>query len=146
MSKDALPKKRTEKLVGENKLQKIFRSSAFSRSMPNPSPPKAESHKFFIFRWEGDSIEGVLSPPITNYRRNTSYILEQQNGSKIEFFGNKYLHDAIRDNELVGFYIRIEYVGNRVMRGYARSQKIYAIYKVEGWDLEVPQQPKQKGD
>lgn len=141
-----MSKKRIETLIDENKLQKIVRSSAFSRSTPNPGPPKAEGHTFFIFRWEGDSIEGILSPPITNFRRNTSYILGQQDESKIEFFGNKYLHDTFRDNELVGSYIRIEYIGNRVIRGYARSQKIYAIYKVEGWDLKVPQHPKQEGD
>ena len=130
--RDAMSKERTEILQSEKKLQKIVRSRRFSQPTPNPKISQHSKHSFFIFRWPGDEIEGILGPPIRNYRRNTSYTLKQEDGSIIEFFGNKYLHEIIDQNNLVGSYVRIKYIGLLAIPKLARSQKIYEVYKITG--------------
>lgn len=130
---DSKKNQKSYELCDTEKIEKIKRSRTFVS--PTPTDPK-NIRRFFIFRWTGDEIEGILGQPITNYRRNTSYPLELENGSIREIFGNKIMHDTINNNELIGSMVRIVYIGYRPIPGLARCQKIYEIYKVKGFSEE----------
>lgn len=134
MGKDAPAKKGSEVLVNAEQIKKITRSRAFSQPQP---VDRSFQNRFFIFRWPGDQIEGTLGPPITNYRRNTSYPVElpdADGGGIKEIFGNKPLHETIRKNELIGSYVRIVYIGLQKVPTLARSRKIYEVWKISGTD------------
>jgi len=122
-------------------VDKIVGSEHFT--LPSPLGPAVEARrKFYIFKRVGESIEGFLGAPIANVRRNTSYPLELtegiadnpalKEGDTVEFFGNKLLHCVIRDNELIGARIRIEYIGHQFIPGYGRRRKVFRVFKAEG--------------
>jgi hypothetical protein len=86
--------------------------------------------RFHIFRRKGEYLEGVLGFPKPNFRRQTSYPLELDNGETVEILGNKLLHRIIKQNELSGQRVRIEYVGREfTLAGHWR--KIYRVFKVK---------------
>lgn len=120
-------------LCDAEKIEKIKRSPGFH--VPELTAQK-DWRRFFIFRWPGDEIEGYLGEPITNYRRNTSYPIRFENGGFVEIFGNKILHDTINHNQLVGALVKIVYIGLRPVPGMTRQQKVYEVYKIQGWDWE----------
>lgn len=121
------PKTQKYKEVAKSKIDKIASSGAF---LSEEALNESTIRKFFIFRWRGDCIEGILGHPITNLRRNTSYPIELDDGDVIEIFGNKLLHDIIRDNELIGSRVKIVYIGKQT-GPWGRPRKIYRAYKVK---------------
>ncbi len=119
-------KKREYTEVGREKVQKIIKTRTF-----NAEEKELPKRNFFIFRFKGDFVEGILGPPIVNYRRNSSYTVKLDDSYTIEIFGNKLLHDIIRENELVGSFVKIVYIG-RQSGSWGRPRKIYRVYKVQG--------------
>jgi len=130
-------------------VDRIVRGKGFD--VPHVLGPGVEpARKFFVFRWPGDQIEGMLGPSIVNIRRNSSYPIKLTSkiagsdfykvGDVVEFFGNKMLHEVIRDNELIGACVRIIYVGRQFLPGYGKWRKVYRVYKPEGFE-EIEQLP-----
>lgn len=121
-------KKPVIKEIAKAKTDQIVRSDGFE-----PASKESEYWKrhFFIFRWKGDQIEGALGSPITNLRRNTSYPIKLDDGRTLEIFGNKILHQTIRENELIGSKVRIIYIGRQQIP-HCRPRKIYRIFKITG--------------
>lgn len=92
----------------------------------------------YIFRWPGDRLEGwLVAGPIVNTRRNASYVIETDEGEDVEFYGNKQLHECLRD--LRGKYIRVEYVGWQRLPRCAKPRKVYRVYEVKGLGILSPQ-------
>lgn len=118
--------KTSEIEIGKAKIDKITKSRQFEPD--HREPPR---NKYFIFRWQGDEITGFLGAPITNFRRNTSYPIEKENGEIVEIFGNKILHETIRENELIGSKVRIVYIGRQQIP-HCRPRKIYRVFKITG--------------
>lgn len=116
------------KEVDKRKTDQIVKSPQFE-----PATKQGDYWKrhFFIFRWKGDQIEGILRGPITNLRRNTSYPIELDDGRTLEVFGNKLLHTIIKQNELIGSRVRIVYIGRQTIP-HCRPRKIYRIFKITG--------------
>mgnify|MGYP000046713869 CR=1 FL=1 len=136
-------------------IDRIVKSKGFE--VPTPLGPGVEARrKFFIFRWPGDQIEGVLGQSIVNVRRNTSYPIKltariaggnnpddsdyYKVGDVVEFFGNKMLHTVIRDNQLTGARVRIVYIGHQFLRFCGHPRKIFRVYKLSGFE-EIEQLP-----
>ena len=118
--------KTSETEIGKKQIDKITKSRRFE-----PERREPPANKYFIFRWQGDDITGILGAPITNFRRNTSYPITKENGETVEIFGNKILHEIIRQNELIGSKVRIIYIGRQQIP-HCRPRKIYRIYKITG--------------
>lgn len=116
------------KEVSKQKIDKIASSPQFEAIN---IPFSEEMRTFFIFRWKGDSIVGILGSCQTNYQRNSSYPVTLDNGNTVEIFGNKLLHDIIRDNELIGSQVKIVYIGKQA-GPWGRPRKIYRVYKDTG--------------
>lgn len=115
--------------VGKKQVDKIVKMRNFE-----PEVREHPHRQFYIFRWQGDQIEGILGPPVTNYRRNTSYPIQLNDGNTVEIFGNKLLHSIIRENELIGSRVKIVYIG-RQHNVWGRPAKVYRVYKVQGIGL-----------
>lgn len=132
------------KEVGKGKIDKIVKSGRFEV----PQIEQTYDHRrFFIFRWPGDSIEGILGLKITNIKRNASYPIKLDNGEIVEFFGNKLLHSIIADNELIGSGVKIVYIGYQHLPGGGlRARKIYRVFKIfpRGRDDVQEMYPKSK--
>ena len=132
------------KEVSKEKIDKIVKSGRFEA----PKIEQTYEHRqFFIFRWPGDSIEGILGPQIFNNKRNSSYPICLDNGETKEFFGNKLLHSIIGDNELLGSRVKIIYIGYQHLPGGGlRARKIYRVFKVlpQITDAEREMYPKPK--
>lgn len=115
---------------------------ARSKSFEQPSPKGGADlpRRVFIFRWPGDIIEGWLQAgPITNVRRNASYLLELigdqaagKHGEQVEIFGNQQIHTIFREKSLFGYPVRVQYIGMQTVRGCTRKRKVYRIWKIEG--------------
>lgn len=123
---DYRTKRKNETEIGKKTIDKITKSRQFE-----PERREPPQNKYFIFRWIDDEIAGILGSPITNFRRNTSYPITKDNGETVEIFGNKILHEIIRQNELIGAKVRIVYIGRqRIPR--CRPRKIYRVFKITG--------------
>ena len=93
----------------------------------------SQADRWFIFSQDQAVLEGYLAAgPITNHRRNSSYVLETHAGETVEFYGNRLLHALIRHGDAVGKWVKIEFVGTRHIRGYARQQKVYRLWIDKG--------------
>ena len=88
--------------------------------------------RFFIFKQKGDSIQGVLYKSVQNFHRASSYPIKQDDGTIVEFYGSRLLHEAINKYDLVGLRVRIVFIGRQIIRSGIHSRKIYRIYKVKG--------------
>jgi hypothetical protein len=88
--------------------------------------------RFFIFKQKGDFIQGILGRPITNFQRNTSYPIEQENGEVVEIFANRLLHRIFQKHELTGTCVRVVYIGRQYVFYGGHARKIYRVYKVKG--------------
>jgi len=106
--------------------------------------------RFVRFRMRGESVEGMLGFPIPNFQQSTSYPLQLDSGEVVEIVGNRLLHKLIREGELCGRRVRIQYVGRDfIARGHHR--KIYRAFEVDfpgrrlsaaDWDLIITQSKK----
>lgn len=115
--------------VGKRTTDRLVKAQNFEVPSVFAGPPR----KAFIFRWPGDRLEGrLIAGPIQNTRRNSSYKIETAEGEEIEFFGNKQIHEAIRKGELLGSWIRIEYIGQQILPGCKKARKVYRIWKDKG--------------
>lgn len=100
----------------------------------------------WLFRWPGDLVEGWLrAGPITNVRRNASYIIELvgdqaagKHGEEVEIFGNQQIHTVIRNNELLGRMLRIQYVGRQLVAHCTHRRKVYRIFEIQGASWLTP--------
>lgn len=150
--KNSGQKRKWKQVKAKNKnldVDRIVRGKGFD--VPHVLGPGVEpARKFFVFRWPGDQIEGMLGPSIVNIRRNSSYPIKLTSkitdsdyykiGDVVEFFGNKMLHEVIRDNDLVGACVRIIYIGQQFLPGYNKWRKVYRVYKAAGFQ-EIEQVP-----
>jgi len=115
--------------VGKRTTDRLSKAQNFEVPSVFSGPPR----NAFIFRWPGDRIEGrLIAGPICNNRRNSSYKIETADGDEVEFFGNKQIHETIRKGELLGSWIRIEYIGQQVIPGCKKARKVYRIWKDKG--------------
>jgi hypothetical protein len=121
-----MPKNPRYSEVGEKTIDRIERSRTFE-----PWDKPQIGCRFHIFKKRGESIEGILGQPITNFHRNSSYPIELDSGETVEVFANKLLHRLIQKNELVCKRVKIVYIG-RQYTGYGHARKIYRVYKIEG--------------
>lgn len=111
---------------GKDRIDRTIRKRTFQYF---DRPTKGD--EFFIFKREGDQLEGqIIGYPITNVRRNSSYPLKLKSGKVVEFFANKQLHGIIRDYELLFSHVRIVYIG-RNHNQYGHAAKVYRVYKVD---------------
>lgn len=125
-----MPKTRRQGvLVNASQIGKIKKSRMFTAA---PILEEKPTRRFYIFKYQGDEIEGILGPPIANPQKNTSYPILLDDGTIKEIFGNKLLHVTINDNELIGARVRVVYVGRQHIPGYGRERKIYEVWKIEG--------------
>jgi len=132
--------------IGKGITDAAIRSRTFEAKQPQDYDAPA-GRIFWIARWPGDQIEGrLVAGPIVNPRRNSSYILQLdpdhplvkgRGSAEIEIWGNKLLHKILRENDVRGRRLRIEYVGGRHIPGYTRAQKVYRVYLVEEIDGET---------
>lgn len=100
----------------------------------------------FIFRKISDSIAGILGPGIANIRRSKSYPIKTDDGEVLEIFGNKLLHRIIKKHDLIGAFVKIEYIG-RQETGWGHARKIYRVYRNKSlmrYDWEFVQQTEEK--
>lgn len=126
--------------VGKEQIDKLTRSGTFEVPVTGgPEPDKRR--RFFIFRQVGDSIEGTLCDPITNIRRNQSYPVRTSEGDILEIFANKIDHQIIKDNQLVGALVRIEYIGWQRIPHCSHPRKVKRWFKIQGFS-EVEQHTK----
>lgn len=95
-------------------------------------PEYPNDRELFIFSKHGEEIEGrLISGPHANIRRNSTYRIERLDGSIVEIFANKLLHQIFKKKSLMHSWIRIVYLGRqKIGRGYAR--KIYRVYQDKG--------------
>lgn len=112
--------------LDKGKIDKIVKTRQFEPEIREPI-----NRYFHIFRFKGDSITGILGPPVVNFRRNTSYPITKDDSSVVEIFGNKLLHETIRKHDLIGKKIRIVYIG-RQHGPWGRPRKIYRVYVIAG--------------
>jgi len=115
--------------VGKEIVDDIIRQGTFE---PFNKPP-GDDRDFFIFHERGDQVIGFLGAPITNLRRSTSYPIKQDDGTTIEIFGNRFVHQFIRQNEIIGQKVRIIYIGGQQMPHCRWPRKIFRVYKIK-WD------------
>lgn len=141
MGTDAGGQRRLSEVKG-GYADRLIKSPQFE--IPSPGLDHAmRRRRAFIFRWPGDWIEGqLIAGPLTNSRRNASYILETDGGEEIEFFGNKQLHCVLPD--LRGKRVRIEYVGHQRVPRCKKPRKVYRVWTVEGLGLLGPEKLKEQ--
>ncbi len=87
--------------------------------------------RFHRFKVKGESITGILGFPVTNWRQSTSYPLQLDSGEIVEIVGNRLLHKLIREGDLYGQRIEIQYVGREFPAGGPyRFKKVYRVFKI----------------
>lgn len=108
-------------------IDRIQKSQRFE---PHTGQPGITGGRLYRFRRRGEMIEGEMGYPIKNYHEATSYPVRLDSGEVIEILGNKLLHAQIRKGDLVGSYVRIQFVGREYLwAGHYR--KVYRVWKVE---------------
>jgi len=119
--------------VGKVISDKAIKSPEFFPSEASLPKKPMHANRWHVFSSDNPVLEGeLLSGPHANYRRNASYRLRTHDGEIVEFWGNKVLHALIKHGDCVGRWVKIEYVGSRLVRGYARRQKIYRLWIDKG--------------
>lgn len=122
--------------VGKKQVDKLAHSSMFEApNLTGPEPNKAR--RFFIFKQVGQEIEGVLGECIVNFRRNGSYPIVTRDDGTWEIFANKIDHQIIKDNELVGSYVLVRYIGQQIVPHCSRKRKVKRWYKADGLDMII---------
>ena len=112
--------------VGGRVIDYIERSRTFE-----PWDKPQVGARFFIFKQKGEYLEGILGPPITNFRRGTSYPIDTGDET-VEIFANRLLHRLVNKFELVGSRVRIVYIGRQFVSYGGHFRKIFRVYKVKG--------------
>ncbi len=90
--------------------------------------------RFLRLNKPGEKAIGRLGFPIKNFRQCTSYPLRLDSGEIIELVGNKLLHKQIREGDLSGQRVEIEYQGREATR-YGHYRKIYRVFKIGYGDM-----------
>jgi len=86
--------------------------------------------RFHRFRHRLEAVEGELGYPIGNYHERTSYPVRLDSGEIVEILGNKLFHTQVRKGDLVGSYVKIQYIG-REYRYAGHYRKIFRVWKVD---------------
>ena len=120
-TKKSQPKK-TEVL--KDTIDKIVRQRTFE-----PYNRPTVGCRFLRLTKPGDTVIGWLGFPIANFQQSTSYPVQLEDGTIVEIIGNRLLHKQIKQGELCGQKIELEYQG-REYTAYGHYRKIYRIYKV----------------
>ena len=115
--------KQGEVEVGKSMVDRIVRKPTFNY-FDRPSV----GVEYFIFKHDGDSIEGVvISRSIANVRRNSSYAIRLDDGRVVEIFANKTLHAQLK--ECLFQRVRIVRIGlDHTSWGHAK--KVYRVYRL----------------
>jgi len=86
--------------------------------------------RFHIFRQKGEELVGQLvGGPFVNLRRNSSWAIKLDTGEVVEIFGNKTLHNQLKEAGLFS-RIRIVYIGYEA-NVFRYPKKIYRVYKIK---------------
>lgn len=128
MAKSKTGKSRTKaklREVGKKTVDQIEQTRTFE---PFLKPQVGE--RIHIFHKKGEFIEGILGSPLKNFQRSSSYPITRADGTVIEFFGNRLLHQLIRKGELIGKRVRIQYIGRQATNYGGHWRKIYRVFEV----------------
>jgi hypothetical protein len=112
--------------VNDRQVQKIKQQRTFE---PHNRKPKI-GNRLVFFRRPGDTIEGVLGPPIRNYHSQSTYPLQLESGETVEVPGNQHLARVIKKHKLIGEFVRIKFEG-KMITGGGHYRKIYHVAKME---------------
>ena len=136
---DSAPQK-NETEVGKKLVDHII-----SRRTFEPLDKPQVGIEFFIFRQQGDSIEGTIcGHAITNFRRSSSYPIKLDDGRIVEIFGNKLLHRIIERGELIFSRVRIQYIGREYTNFGGHARKIYRVYQIKNGTEALVESEKSK--
>jgi len=117
--------RKNEREIGKSTIDRIVRKPTF-----NFYDRPQVGARFFIFKNRGDQLEGqIIGRSIVNVRRSSSWPIRLDTGEIVEVFGNKTLHNQLKD---AGIYsrVRIVYVGIEQTQ-FGHPKKIFRVYQIK---------------
>lgn len=115
----------SKKEIGKNYVDRIEKSRKFE-----PLDKPQIGARYWLPKQRGESIRGVISNPIQNIRRQSSYPIVLESGEIIEVFGNKQLHTLINKSDVMHQLVEIEYRGRQfTYAGHYR--RIFRLHKID---------------
>ena len=76
----------------------------------------------------GETVEGILGLPLTNFRQSASFPIVLEDGKINEVLANKQLHHLIKQGDVIGQRVQIEYRGRQLIT-HGHYRKIYRLFK-----------------